>query len=58
MVVGAKPGTNPGHVTVTVPPGYLQDIVKPYWGERVEVVAHRTHGHLESLDINPTEAGQ
>jgi len=43
---------------VTVPPGYLQDIVKPYWGERVEVVAHRTHGRLELLDINPAEASE
>ena len=43
---------------VTVPPGYLQDIVKPYWGERVEVVAHRTQGRLELLDINPAEASE
>lgn len=44
--------------TVTVPPGILQDIVKPYWGERVEVVAHRTHGRLELLDINSAEASE
>jgi len=40
---------------IAVPPGILQDIVKPYWGERVEVVAHRAHNRLELLDINAVE---
>ncbi len=43
---------------VSVKPGILQDIVKPYWGERVKVVAHRAHGRLELLDINSAEADQ
>lgn len=41
---------------VTVPPGILQDIVKPYWGERVKVIATRTRGsRLELVDIEPHE---
>jgi len=43
---------------IYVPPGILQDIVRPYWGERVEVLAHRTHGRLEWLNINPAEASE
>ena len=43
---------------IYVPPGILQDIVRPYWGERVEVLAHRTHGRLEWLNLNPAGAGQ
>jgi hypothetical protein len=43
---------------VSVPPGILQDIVKPYWGERVVVVAHRTQNRLDLLDINPAEGSQ
>jgi hypothetical protein len=45
--------------TVTVPPGILQDIVRPYWGERVKVVATRTRGsRLQLVDIEPYEQGQ
>ena len=36
---------------ITVPPGMLQDIVKPYWGERVRVVVARRQNRLELLDI-------
>jgi hypothetical protein len=40
---------------ITVLPGMLQDIVRPYWGEKVRVVARRTRNRLELLDIEPTE---
>ena len=43
---------------VSVPPGILQDIVKPYWGERVQVVAaRRGKSRLEMLDIEAAESG-
>jgi hypothetical protein len=40
---------------VTVLPGMLQDIVRPYWGEKVRVVVSRIRNHLELLDIEPIE---
>ena len=42
--------------TVTVPPGMLQDIVKPYWGERVQVTAVKKQKHLDLVDIEAAEA--
>lgn len=44
--------------TVNVPPGMLQDIVKPYWGERVQVVATRKRKHLELVDIEQADASE
>jgi hypothetical protein len=44
--------------TVTVPPGMLQDIVKPYWGERVRVIATRKQKRLELVDIEAAEASE
>jgi hypothetical protein len=44
--------------TVTVPPGMLQDIVKPYWGEFVRVVAVRRRKRLELVDIEPAQANE
>jgi hypothetical protein len=44
--------------TITVPPGLLQDIVKPYWGERVRVLAVRIgKGRFRLLEIEPFEQG-
>lgn len=40
--------------TISVPAGLLNDIVKPYWGERVRVVAIRTSPKkLELVDVEP-----
>jgi hypothetical protein len=42
---------------VAVPPGILQDIVKPFWGERVQVVAvRRGKSRLEMLDIEAADS--
>jgi len=42
---------------VMVPPGMLQDIVKPMWGERVQVVAHRRgKTQLELVEIETAES--
>lgn len=46
--------------TISVPPGILQDIVKPFWGERVHVVARRSGSrfelsHLEPIDETETD---
>ena len=41
---------------VHVPPGMLQDIVRPYWGERVQVTAVKKRNSFEfplsSLNCN------
>jgi len=40
--------------TISVPAGLLNDIVKPFWGERVQVIAIRTSAKkLELVDIEP-----
>jgi hypothetical protein len=45
--------------SVTVLPGILQDIVKPYWGERVRVVAARERrSRLQLIDIERVEPGE
>ncbi|QDT91748.1 hypothetical protein [Gimesia algae] len=39
---------------ISVPAGLLNDIVKPYWGERVQVIALRkSKKKLELVDIDP-----
>ena len=38
---------------ISVPAGLLNDIVKPYWGERVAVVARQTSAKLELVDLEP-----
>ena len=43
---------------IRMPPGMLQDIVKPYWGERVQVVATRTKNRLDFVDIEPVEGSE
>jgi hypothetical protein len=43
---------------ITVQPGILQDIVKPYWGERVQVLAIHTHNRLQFLDIEQIETSE
>lgn len=40
---------------VAVQPGLLQDIVKPYWGERVKVIAHRKGNRMELDEIESDE---
>jgi hypothetical protein len=43
--------------TVSVLPGVLQDIVKPYWGERVRVFAAKvSKSRLQMIDLQPAEA--
>jgi hypothetical protein len=42
--------------TIQVPSGMLQDIVKPYWGELVRVLATKPkRGGLRMLEIKPVE---
>lgn len=41
---------------IRVPPGVLQDIVKPYWGELVKVTASKSkRGFPKMVDIQPVE---
>jgi hypothetical protein len=41
---------------VVVQPGILQDIVRPFWGERVRVLAGRKQRRLELIDIQPANS--
>ncbi|MGO8745191.1 MAG: hypothetical protein ACLQNE_04300 [Thermoguttaceae bacterium] len=56
-VFGVEDETGKKH-SVTVAPGILQDIVKPYWGERVQVTATRVRTHLEFLEIERVETSE
>lgn len=50
---GVQDGSGRVHI-VSVPAGLLDDIVKPYWGERVRVTAIRkSKRKLELLDVEP-----
>ena len=52
---GIRDDTGKVH-SITVPAGLLNDIVKPYWGERVRVVAVRkTAKRLELVDVEPVD---
>lgn len=41
---------------IRVPPGVLQDIVKPYWGELVKVIASKPkRGNPNMIEIQPID---